>query len=143
MSDEKLHGNLPKWRGISRNLLSLFASVFHPALMPRLVFTFVRHGETKNNRERVLAGHLDTPLNSFGRRQAAAVALSPRLKETQFEYAFGSDLSRAVEVSEGGYESNRRLTTHYIIAVHSRQQKLSWNIIPRSLWSPPSVSVRG
>jgi broad specificity phosphatase PhoE len=67
--------------------------------MLRLIFTFVRHGQTQDNRNGILAGHTDTPLNSLGKRQAAAVALSPTLKETPFAYAFGSDLSRAVEVS--------------------------------------------
>ena len=63
----------------------------------RLVFKLVRHGETKENRQKVLCGHLDAQLNALGRRQAAAAGVS--LQNTQFTYAFASDLSRAVNVS--------------------------------------------
>lgn len=64
---------------------------------PLLVFKFVRHGETQENRQKVLCGHLDAQLNALGKRQAAAVGVS--LRRTPFVYAFASDLSRAVETA--------------------------------------------
>ncbi|KIM33149.1 hypothetical protein M408DRAFT_325963 [Serendipita vermifera MAFF 305830] len=63
----------------------------------RIIFTFVRHGETRENREGLLCGHLDAPLNALGRRQAAAVGVA--LQKVPFVYAFASDLSRAVDTA--------------------------------------------
>lgn len=54
----------------------------------------VRHGETVANKQGVLQGQLDTPLNETGILQARAV--SERLKKRKFDLAFTSDLNRAV-----------------------------------------------
>ena len=37
-------------------------------------FIFVRHGETKANRDGILQGNIDVPLNDIGIRQAHAAA---------------------------------------------------------------------
>jgi len=56
----------------------------------------VRHGETDWNRDRLIQGHTDVPLNENGREQ------SRRLAETldgRVDAIYSSDLSRAVETA--------------------------------------------
>ena len=61
-------------------------------------FIFVRHGETNANREGILQGNLDVPLNDIGIRQAHAVA--DYLAETRFDAAYSSPLQRAALTAE-------------------------------------------
>ena len=57
----------------------------------------IRHGESEANRQRILQGHLDSPLNDTGRRQAASLAEA--LSEDRFAMAYASDLLRAQETA--------------------------------------------
>ncbi len=50
------------------------------------------------NRERILQGQSDFPLNELGRRQAAAAGRA--LAELRFDSAVASDLSRAYETAK-------------------------------------------
>ena len=58
----------------------------------------VRHGETEWNLVGRQQGHLDSPLTSLGRRQAAAIA--SRLAGEQFDALYSSDLGRAMHTAE-------------------------------------------
>jgi probable phosphoglycerate mutase len=58
----------------------------------------IRHGETAWNAEKRLQGHLDTPLNAEGRRQAAALAHALRFEA--FDAVFASDLQRARDTAQ-------------------------------------------
>jgi probable phosphoglycerate mutase len=58
----------------------------------------IRHGETAWNAERRLQGHLDVPLNTEGRKQAAA--LGRALHGEQFDAIIASDLLRARQTAE-------------------------------------------
>eukprot|EP00095_Tigriopus_kingsejongensis_P010896 maker-scaffold348_size200312-snap-gene-0.25 protein:Tk10896 transcript:maker-scaffold348_size200312-snap-gene-0.25-mRNA-1 annotation:"probable fructose- -bisphosphatase tigar-like" len=58
----------------------------------------VRHGETAFNRQHIIQGHLDVPLNDNGRIQAFSASLA--LKQVEFDAAYSSDLSRAFETAE-------------------------------------------
>jgi len=58
----------------------------------------VRHGETDENRQRIVQGQLNTVLNAAGLDQARRVAGA--LRANSFDVAFSSDLSRAVKTAE-------------------------------------------
>jgi len=58
----------------------------------------VRHGETQANRDRIIQGHQDTPLNERGFEQAKLVGET--LKGIEFHDAFSSDLCRAVSTAD-------------------------------------------
>lgn len=58
----------------------------------------VRHGETDSNRNGIIQGQLDIPLNDMGVEQARQVAEA--LASVPFDIAYTSDLSRASAVSD-------------------------------------------
>ncbi|XP_029019609.1 fructose-2,6-bisphosphatase TIGAR B [Betta splendens] len=61
--------------------------------------TFIRHGETQYNRDRLLQGQgVDTPLSEVGVRQSEAVGR--HLKDITFNNVFTSNLQRAVQTAE-------------------------------------------
>ena len=57
----------------------------------------VRHGETEHNRQGIIQGHLDTPLNATGIEQARLAA--DALADVPFGTAYSSDLQRARKVA--------------------------------------------
>ncbi len=63
---------------------------------PIVKIYIVRHGETKENREGIIQGQLDTKLNDIGLQQAALVA--EVFKDVPLIAAFSSDLERARKV---------------------------------------------
>ena len=77
-------------------------------MAPALVVTIVRHGETDENRLRIVQGQLDTKLSAAGRQQAAMVAAALAVPEVPFSHAFSSDLSRSVEVCSSSEWSGSR-----------------------------------
>ena len=64
---------------------------------PRRVL-FVRHGETDWNRQHILQGSQDVPLNKAGRQQVRAFAR--RIRGWPVDALYSSDLSRAWETAE-------------------------------------------
>ena len=67
----------------------------------------VRHGETANNKARVLQGQLDTPLSDHGIRQAECVG--QYLKDVTFSHAISSSLSRALQTGQAIVNANPSL----------------------------------
>jgi len=63
-----------------------------------LVLTVVRHGQTDSNKEKLMQGHVDNPLNDFGEKQAQAAGKA--LKNVIFHQAYSSDLKRAFKTCE-------------------------------------------
>ncbi len=62
----------------------------------RLIIT--RHGETQDNKDRILTGHLHGSLTDLGVEQARKVA--NRLKEERIDHIFSSPLRRAKDTAE-------------------------------------------
>ncbi|MBI4973839.1 histidine phosphatase family protein [Candidatus Roizmanbacteria bacterium] len=65
--------------------------------MPKKII-IVRHGQTAENKKRILQGHLDTLLDETGKKQAEEVAET--LKNEDIEAFFSSDLKRALHTAE-------------------------------------------
>ncbi|MCE7748334.1 MAG: histidine phosphatase family protein [Candidatus Heimdallarchaeota archaeon] len=57
----------------------------------------VRHGETDHNKNRIIMGHLPTPLNETGKNQAKILA--EELKGKGIQVIYSSDLVRAAETA--------------------------------------------
>jgi len=70
-----------------------------------LILTIVRHGQTNANKERVIQGWTDPPLNATGLKQAHAAGKA--LKELEFHQAFSSDLQRANKTCQLILEENQ------------------------------------
>jgi broad specificity phosphatase PhoE len=66
--------------------------------IPSNRYYLVRHGETESNRNRIVMGALDVPLNETGRQQAQRLA--PAFADLALDGAFCSSLSRARETAE-------------------------------------------
>lgn len=75
---------------------------------PTVVY-FVRHGQTAANAGQVIQGHTDVPLDETGLKQADIVAA--RLKNTDFDVIYSSDLSRALVTAEKIAGSRAIITT--------------------------------
>jgi broad specificity phosphatase PhoE len=60
--------------------------------------TLARHGQTDWNRDGIWQGHGDPPLNAVGRKQAADLA--ERLRQTEFDALYSSDLRRALDTAK-------------------------------------------
>ena len=58
----------------------------------------VRHGETEENKQKIIQGQLDTQLNSEGEKQADLVAKA--LRDIPFDVCYSSDLKRAASTAE-------------------------------------------
>ncbi|MCA9368985.1 histidine phosphatase family protein [Candidatus Woesebacteria bacterium] len=58
----------------------------------------VRHGETEENKEGIIQGHLPGTLSPLGREQAQKVAL--RLQQESIDHIYTSDLARAADTAK-------------------------------------------
>ena len=63
-----------------------------------MILTLVRHGETIENKEKIIMGQLDGTLSELGIQQAKKLA--ERLKDERFDYIFSSDLARAANTAK-------------------------------------------
>lgn len=61
---------------------------------------FVRHGETKWNKERLFQGATDVPLDDAGRDQAREAGLRLKNKGISIKKVYSSPLDRAIETAE-------------------------------------------
>ena len=59
----------------------------------------IRHGETAKNRQKLLQGRSDVPLNENGRKQARQAARFFEEKGIRFDRVYASPLIRAVETA--------------------------------------------
>ena len=66
--------------------------------MQNMKIILVRHGETIENKEKSILGHLPGHLSHKGKIQAKQVA--KRLKKDEIDYCFSSDLKRAADTAK-------------------------------------------
>ena len=62
-----------------------------------MVFIVLRHGQSIWNKQNVLAGWTNVPLNSIGRHEAKEAGIM--LKKYEFDYVFTSTLDRTIETA--------------------------------------------
>lgn len=67
-------------------------------IIPSKPFYFIRHGETDWNKQNIIMGKTDIPLNEAGRRQA--VEASKNLQNINFSNIYSSPLIRAQQTAE-------------------------------------------
>lgn len=60
-----------------------------------MILTLVRHGETDQNKDQIIQGRIDNPLNKTGKKQAQAFFIDKKYDEIG-----SSGLSRAIETAE-------------------------------------------
>jgi len=132
----------------------LFSSYhhLHRTSMDTVRIYIVRHGETEENKQKIIQGHLDTALNLEGERQADLVAKA--LKDIPFDACYASDLRRAVDTAKrilvyhpdvevqtqtAVRERVRRLWLHHSIFCCSLRLKDG----PNSIWGIYKVASLG
>ena len=94
-----------------------------PDINPRIVFYFVRHGETDYNRDRIVQGRrINSALNATGRAQAAAVA--QRLAALDLEAVYTSTLDRAAETADVIAAEHTGVPVHRLADL----EEMSWGI---------------
>ena len=64
-------------------------------MLPAKHFYMIRHGETEANKDRIMAGSLDSPLTSNGKKQAERVQTIVKSLEEKPKAIIHSNLSRA------------------------------------------------
>lgn len=81
----------------------------------------VRHGQTEENKQKIIQGHLDTMLNSEGEKQADLIAKA--LKDIPFDVCYSSDLQRSTDTAKRilVHHAGVELQTH--IAVRERVRR--------------------
>ena len=90
-----------------------------PILSPPCTIYLVRHGETDNNKNKILQGDkVDMSLNKTGVQQANQAA--QRLKQVKFDMAFSSDLIRAKKTADIiALQHKLTVTTHQALRERS------------------------
>lgn len=76
---------------------------------PTMRIYLIRHGETAANRDGILQGHKDFPLLEEGIQMAAAVGCA--FSEVQFDAAFSSPLTRAMQTTRAVLEASGNANT--------------------------------
>ena len=100
---------------------------------PRIVFYFVRHGETDYNRDRIVQGRrINSALNATGRAQAAALAR--RLADVPFDAIYASTLDRATETARIIAAEHADVPLHRLADL----EEMSWGIYEGE---PPSPRI--
>ncbi|MFH1400581.1 MAG: histidine phosphatase family protein [Nanoarchaeota archaeon] len=84
----------------------------------RLIIT--RHGETEENKQGIIQGHLPGHLSKEGRAQAQKLAL--RLKDERIDYIYASDLARAADTASIIHKYHADTPIEFVTAL--REKKL-------------------
>ena len=87
----------------------------------------IRHGQTASNRDGIIQGQFNIPLDDLGVRQAEAAAR--RLSRWQFDAAFSSDLDRAM------------VTAGTILALQERKQEIFDQVVENPALSAEKFTI--
>jgi len=80
--------------------------------------TIVRHGETIENKEKILQGHLPGRLTDLGRKQAKRLA--ERLKDEKIDIIFSSDLARASDTTKEIAKFHPKVPIYFVKELRER-----------------------
>ncbi|KYR02474.1 hypothetical protein DLAC_01314 [Tieghemostelium lacteum] len=86
-----------------------------------VILTFIRHGETDFNKNGILQGHLNIPLNQNGREESAIIGtrLSSQIQEYPVDLVISSDLDRATETASIILEHLHMVSDHLIPSIQT------------------------
>jgi alpha-ribazole phosphatase len=76
---------------------------------------WIRHGETKANRDKRYCGQLDEPLTEVGKEQA--LRLSSQLADLKLDAIYASDLQRCAETAQAIKEAHPSLSIYFTPAL--------------------------
>jgi len=76
----------------------------------KLILT--RHGETIENKKRIVQGHLDGHLSEKGKEQARKLAL--RLKDEKIDAIYSSDLKRAADTAKEVAKYHKNIPINFV-----------------------------
>jgi len=82
--------------------------------------TVVRHGETEENKKRIIQGQKDTSLSNVGCRQAKKAGI--RLQHEKFTHVYTSDLHRAQQTCNLILEENKFTTCRVVTDTRLRER---------------------
>ncbi|CAG5136134.1 unnamed protein product [Candidula unifasciata] len=86
----------------------------------KFLISLVRHGETMENRQKIMQGQLDTKLSDVGVKQAQLLA--NRLKNDRFTHVYSSDLARAADTAWAIVETNKSFSAHLTLDRRLRER---------------------
>ncbi|MAE13347.1 histidine phosphatase family protein [Candidatus Woesearchaeota archaeon] len=111
----------------------------------KLILT--RHGETEENKNKILQGHRHGTLSSLGKKQAEKLAL--RLKTEKIDQIYTSDLGRALNTAKAIAQHHPEVSFHITKKLRERDMgeyegkpwdKVNWNNPPKNL--EPDTNLR-
>lgn len=101
----------------------------------------VRHGETEENKEGRIQGHLPGKLTSLGLEQAKKLAI--RLKTDEIDIIYSSDLERAVDTTKEIAKLHPNAKLFFVEELREKNQgSLSGKLIKEIDWNKPRDSEK-
>jgi len=114
----------------------------------KLILT--RHGETTDNVNGIVQGHLDGKLTTDGINQAKKLAI--RLKDEKFDAIYSSDLGRAAETAKEIAKYHPYIKIEYTKKLRERdagdfsgkkEVDIDWKNPPKNIEDPENIRIRG
>lgn len=113
----------------------------------KLILT--RHGETIENQQDILQGHLPGKLSKTGIQQTKKLAL--RLKNEKIDHIYSSDLSRAADTAKEIAKYHPNTPIHFVQELREencgsltgkKHEEVDWNNIPNDVEALKSMQKR-
>lgn len=117
-----------------------------------MLITIIRHGETDDNKNQIIQGHKDSPLNELGIQQARLTGQYLHQSQIRFDQIWSSDLQRAQKTARVIAEqiedppeikTDRRLRERFLGELEGKpRQKKGPRLDPKSAEPHPAVLAR-